>query len=46
MKISIIIPVYNGADTITRTLDSIFCQQEAKNIEVIVVDAFYTNQTY
>lgn len=46
MEISIIIPVYNGADTIIRTLDSIFCQQEAKNVEVIVVDDCSTDATH
>lgn len=46
MEISIIIPVYNGADTIIRTLDSIFNQQEAKNVEVIVIDDCSTDATH
>lgn len=46
MEISIIIPVYNGADTIIRTLDSIFNQQEAKNVEVIVINDCSTDATH
>lgn len=36
-KISVIIPVYNGADKIQRCLDSVF-SQTYQNLEVIVVD--------
>ena len=35
--VSIIIPVYNGAQTIERCLQSVLCQSY-KDIEVIVVD--------
>jgi len=36
-KISVIIPVYNGADRITKCLASVF-NQSYKNLEVIVID--------
>lgn len=36
-KISVIIPVYNGADKIQRCLDSVF-SQTYQNLEVVVVD--------
>lgn len=45
IKISIIIPVYNGAKTITRTLDSIVNQNVGDDIEVIVVNDCSTDNT-
>lgn len=44
-KISIIIPVYNGAQKITRTLDSIVNQNVDDDIEVIVVNDCSTDNT-
>lgn len=44
-KISIILPVYNGAATITRTLDSIVKQNVDEEIEVIVVNDCSTDNT-
>ena len=38
LKISIIIPLYNGALLINRCLDSIFAQKGYFNLEVIVID--------
>ena len=38
LKISIIIPVYNGALLITRCLDSVFNQKGYYNLEIIVID--------
>ena len=43
-KISIIVPTYNSSRTIKKTLKSIFTQTY-KNYEVIVVDAFSTDNT-
>lgn len=45
MKISVIIPVYNGANTIERCLDSIFCQKVGNDVEVIVVNDCSTDNT-
>lgn len=44
-KISIIIPSYNGGDTICETLDSLACQTY-KNWEAIIVDDGSTDDTY
>lgn len=46
MQISIIIPVYNGADTICNALDSIFNQKGACEVEVIVIDDCSTDSTH
>ena len=46
MQISIIIPVYNGADTICNALDSIFDQKRACDVEVIVIDDCSTDSTH
>lgn len=43
-KLSIIIPVWNGAAYIERALDSILCQKE--DVEVIVVDDGSTDTTH
>ena len=46
MTISIIIPVFNGAKTIRRCLNSIFRQKVASgDIEVIVVNDYSTDDT-
>lgn len=45
MQISIIIPVYNGADVICKALDSIFSQKHTDDVEVIVVDDCSTDST-
>ena len=45
MQISIIIPVYNGADIICNALDSIFNQKGACEVEVIVIDDCSTDST-
>lgn len=42
--VSVIIPVYNGAQTIVRTLDSVFAQ-EGVNLEIIVINDGSTDQT-
>ena len=38
IDLSVIIPVYNAAPSINRTLDSIFNQQTSYAIEVILID--------
>ena len=38
MKISIVIPVYNGADTITDVIASIVKEFENSNYEIILVN--------
>jgi glycosyltransferase involved in cell wall biosynthesis len=43
-KVSVIIPVYNGAATISRALDSVFAQTFA-DFEVIVTDDGSTDDT-
>ena len=43
-KISIVIPTYNSALTIKKTLKSIF-DQTYKNFEVIIVDSYSTDGT-
>ena len=45
VAISIIIPVYNGSETIVRTLDSIFNQDIGDSVEVIVVNDCSTDNT-
>ncbi len=45
MTISIIIPVFNGAQTIERCLNSIFAQHVSDDIEVIVVNDCSTDNT-
>lgn len=46
MKLSIIIPVYNGEKTIERCLNSIFTQNvDKREYEVIVVDDCSTDST-
>ena len=44
IKVSVIIPVYNAADTLERTLDSVR-HQSLKDIEIIVVDDGSTDNT-
>lgn len=44
MKISVIVPVYNGEKTITKCLDSIY-KTKYKNFEVIVIDDCSTDKT-
>ena len=44
MKISILMPTYNDADTIKETLDSVF-QQTYKDWEIIIVDDGSTDNT-
>lgn len=44
-KISVIIPVYNGASFISQTLDSILGQEGSPPDEVIVIDDGSTDQT-
>ncbi|WP_295127629.1 glycosyltransferase family 2 protein [uncultured Chitinophaga sp.] len=43
-KVSIIVPVYNGAQFISETLDSIY-NQHYRNIELIVIDGASTDNT-
>ncbi len=46
MKLSIIIPVYNAAGTVCKTLDSIYSQGlDTKDFEVICVDDCSTDDT-
>ncbi len=44
INISIIIPTYNSAHTLRKTLKSIF-QQTYKNFEVIIIDSYSTDNT-
>ena len=44
LKFSVVIPVYNGASTIQRALDSVIAQSY-ENYEIIVVDDASTDQT-
>lgn len=44
LKLSICIPTYNGADTISETLESIF-KQSYKNFEIVVSDDCSKDQT-
>ncbi len=44
MKVSVILPVYNGEDYIREALDSVFAQSY-RNLEVIVVDDGSTDNT-
>lgn len=47
MKISVVIPVYNGAATIAKCLDSLFAQamNTGDSLEIIVVDDASTDRT-
>lgn len=45
MKISFIIPVYNGRDTIISCLESICFQMQGKDYEIIIVDDCSTDDT-
>lgn len=45
MKISIIVPVYNGERTIMRCLNSIYNQGLHNGVEVIVVNDCSTDRT-
>ena len=44
MEVSIIIPVYNVEEYVSRTLDSVFVQN-FKNFEVIIVDDASTDNS-
>ncbi|MCC2108035.1 MAG: glycosyltransferase, partial [Hyphomicrobiales bacterium] len=43
MRLSIAIPIYNFADFIVETLDSIVAQDGADEVEVVVVDGASTD---
>src|SRR3954452_5004357 len=45
MKLSIPIPVYNFAEFLPETLDSIFSQEGADQVEILVVDGASTDNT-
>ena len=45
MRLSIAIPIYNFADFIVETLDSIVAQDGADEIEIVVVDGASTDAT-
>jgi glycosyltransferase involved in cell wall biosynthesis len=45
MKVSVVIPVYNGEGTIAEALDSVFAQRFQDSFEVIVVNDGSTDGT-
>lgn len=45
MKISVIIPTYNGEDTIDRAINSAVCQEGDFDIEILVCDDLSTDNT-
>lgn len=45
MKLSVIVPCYNVANTIKRTIESII-KNEIKDMEILVIDDFSTDNTY
>ena len=45
MKISVIIPTYNGSKTIEKTLDSVLSQHEISDLEVFAIDDGSTDTT-
>jgi glycosyltransferase involved in cell wall biosynthesis len=44
MKVSIVMPVYNGSNYIRRSLESVF-DQNSRGLEIIVVDDGSTDET-
>lgn len=45
MRLSIAIPIYNFANFITETLDSIVAQERSEEVEIVVVDGGSTDST-
>ena len=45
VEVSVVVPVYNGANTIAKTIDALLAQETEKSYEVIVVDDGSTEDT-